>query len=523
MYPALSLVALLSSPTGCHDPVAAKEQESDETPSEGVLPADFINPRDGQLTIDSTRLTDLRFSLSDVQTNTVLVVDGVAVGSLQTPSLLGQRVADQLLVRLDGSMVASVHRLALTHPGDLGPVTSTEVEITIVSDRRQFQAEILRETEARGQTLTRHGHGIKSLLWVTQVEDTEIPRIHLLQGDNIGWDSTTIHTLELPELEVPLRDSTSSPWSPDISVDFSDTEPQTIRAAWLTRGSARIDWRAIDRASGETTITAVAMTSSDLGEGKFEWSQLGRPHVQGDNLVAEWRVIGDVENPLPGSHQLVLLGWDHTQTGDAQVFTHNEDLELLDCIIDRTRGELDLHHQLGVRVGKAWPRALELDPATGALSLPDPVNLAAPPMTGNYASIMTVAGAFGSRTVVGLKADGQLSGYMASLYSRDVDRATMEIDELPNVPPSGHAGSGVVDGVPVFVIPYGEEHEVQLIASDGDALYNQTLAGIHCDQLALPSIRDDNDLGLIEFACLREGILQIGILSVVPRPGDEGS
>jgi hypothetical protein len=196
------------------------------------------------------------------------------------------------------------------------------------------------------------------------------------------------------------------------------------------------------------------------------------------------------------------------------------DLDRLGPALDRLADEAGAPEIATARADQHQPLVLEHDP-TGSVRL-RPTALEDVERTFGVVDLplVTVVGAFGSRTVAGLITSA--SGRMRVALIDDLGHAglretSLTDDELPAFDQvSGELAAGSVAGITVFLVPYGAELPVHAVHTAGDRVEVTPLPELSCDAVALAASPDAS--GGLPLACARDGELWLGSLSALPVP-----
>lgn len=506
---------------------ATGDDAASGTTGEPVPMPAFAEPASGRLSVAATRTEDLALTVQGVVPGrTELVVDDRTLGTLGEGASEGRLEAESLLLRVRGSMVEGLHRMQLRNPSPDGPLVSEPVEVTITADLDL--APVVGPVEPSGLAVSRiaaFGRGDDALLVGLAPEDPE-PRLHLVPRGETGWDAAGVRTVAAPGLALGPDERTLPVAA--LRRGREDGEPGRVRVAYrVGLPGSRIDlldadWEA---AAPELAPVASVTVAAALGDRPAEWSELGRPWLMADLLLTELWAPVDVESARPGDRTLV---WsrvhDDAVALDAPqrvaVLADLVDLDRLGPALDRVADEAGAPEIATVRADQHRPLVLEHDP-TGSVRI-RPTALEDVERTFGFVDLplVTVVGAFGSRTVAGLitSASGRMRvALLDDLGDGGLRETSLTDDDLPAFDEvSGEIAPGSVAGLTVFLVPYGAELPVHAVHTAGVRFEVTPLPDLQCDAVALAPSPDAS--GGLPLACARDGELWLGSLDAMPVP-----
>lgn len=522
------LLGLVGGPA-CGGDDAGVESGSDDasagTTGEGLVPPSFGEPSE-ILMLLTTRTDDVVIGVGGVEPGrTDLVIDGHSFGPLQGASE-GRFEDGSLVLHVRGAMVEGVHRMLLRTSDATGVVESEPVEVRLVAEGDA--ALVTSPPAASGLAGTRVlalGEGPDAVLVVLELHALG-PRLHLVPRGETGWDVEGARTVAAPGLSLAADERVL----PVAALRHGSVDGDAGRVRVAYRAGApgtRIELIDVawDAAAPEVAPQVSLTVAAALAGRPAEWSELGRPWLMADLLIAELWAPLDVESPRPGDRSLVWsrVHDDGPALDDPQpvrVRTELVDLDLLGPALDRVATEAGAPPIVGIRVDHHQPLVLEHDP-TGGLR-PRPTALDGTDRTFSFSDLplATVAGAFGSRTVAGLTTSS--SGRMRvaaidDLGDTGLTSTSLGDDDLPPFDQvTGELAPGSLAGLSVFLVPYGPQLPVHAVHTAGDAVRITPLPELHCDAVALaPTPDGPNELPL---ACALDGEVWIATLTAMPLP-----
>ncbi|MCH9680049.1 MAG: hypothetical protein K0V04_01345 [Deltaproteobacteria bacterium] len=526
----LALGALLTvSGSGCGDDAAADPTRDDAGSGgedEGPPRPSFAEPASGRLDLRSNRIDDLQLMVTGiVPGKTELVIDEQGLGTLHDQSTVGRLNMGSLQVFVRGSLVPGEHRMLLRNSDSSGTSDSEIIEMLISSELNQLPTATLdQDVELAGHRLLVMGHDANALLLVMELTDG-VPRLHMVPLDASGWAPAQARTVSLPGLDLDPSERVLPVAA--VRRGRSADDAGRVRVAWRAgRPGASIDlidtpW---DDASPEVEPVASLTAEQALGDHSAQWSELGRPWLVDDQLLAELYAPIDVESARPGDRALVstrILD-DATSLDPTQRITiggATVDLDALGPAIDRIAAEGGRPPPVSIRADQHRALALEHDPGTGVFRV-RLSNLEDEDRALSFLDLplVSVIGAFGSRTVAGLSFSSG-SGRMQIATHDDlgpggIDVASLGDSDVPSLGDiTGELAPASVDGLTVFLLPFGALQPVQAVHSAGGAAMVEPLEQLRCDSIAVaPFVDKTNTLSL---ACARDGEVRLGTLSTV--------
>ncbi len=527
---ALALIA-------CGDDTAATESEGDSAddpsdPDDGPPTPKFIDPSSQKLTLFTHEHADVELRVEDIiPGNTHVAIDGHTVGAPGEDNPIATLTPDMLYLHLQGAMVTGTHTLELvtTNKGEEIRSVTIELEIVRAASAITLNAEETALDIAPGLTtraLHTAGTGQRGLLLLL-TEDDATPTLRVLRA----WEPSA-------PLDVPLDGYVHS----DISIGPAFTAAllgETVRVAWRVglpgAAIAGLDtpWGAAPD-PGQTR--ELASTPPPLLHAA-EWTAYGRPTLLHDLLIAELYAPADVETPHPGDHQLIKVAWTDDvlgEPGPAQPVALGSrfDLETPGPVIDASAVISWPPPAAAVRSSGVRPALLRRASAGTLLYTVGHAEARTGVSADLPASTATVLGAFASQTTAtaasSLEQPSQpaiaLSFQNGSSRYEDPNDVSWTQEALAADPPSrddrlplGLAPSAalapaLLAGTPVFLVPYADEASVHALISTGNAVLVQRLGDLQCDAIATPADLAGNLLGEQLFACLQDGIVNLGAL-----------
>lgn len=503
---------------GCpsQDPDGGGDGDGDgETAAEDDYEAPvFVDPASGVVSLFHDSLEDPVLRVTDVVVGrTRLEIDGRSVGTLESAGPTGHLEAESLRLRIEGGMVEGTHYLRLVTPGTTAPQASADVEVRILpASLPKLTFELGANTVAQGEHVGPVGTGERGLLWIVAADGPQDATLSMLRADGTNWSAADVRTLALPGHVVDDGPSGGAVGA-SVRLPENEGEDTRVRVAWrVSHPGARADaveltWGEDQNTAGEiTTLLAAADVPS------AEWASIGRPAFVGGHVAIEVYAPADTEQALPGDEALFAVRWpDDGDPMPAQRVTFGQllDLDLVGRAIDLSREDV----ALGLRVdgrrlavmrwdaGSALPQLIGGDLGTDL-----------PTVKGDALGTATVLGAFGSQTAAAVQGDGDVRVVVRDTSVGRGHGAHPDAGDLPKATPSGPPASTIVLGTPLFLVPYANTAEVAALLVDGDETRVQILAGLYCDEIALPASAAANSGGKMAFACVQGGDVRLGAL-----------
>ncbi len=484
----------------------------------GTPPA-FTSEAGDVITITADRVEPLALDVRDVELGrTQFLLDGAAVvlaGSESPEASLDER---ELVLSLRGGMATGEHRIEMVTPSSGGVLRSRELTLLVEpATPRSPVAQLDDAVVATGTRLWSSGDGNRSLLAVLD-PSSEPPSLRLIRGAGSGFIDES-RSVELPELvsDGALRPSVAA----GLTVNDADEGGNRLRIVWVAGPDRRMlrlvddDWDAL---VGVEPIAAVE--PADL-PAAAEWAQLGTPAVLGDTLVVELIAPLDVEASRPGDHGLlyVRLVGDEPEPPARLDLGRPLDLDQLGPGVDLLRAR-DGRRALGVRFDGARPWTLEApragEPGGARLRLAAGEVEAAPyGVDGSLVGLATVVGSLASRSALAVRTGGGLRGAIFDGLSGP-RRARAPDGDAPSSGASGPPAATLLAGTPTFLVPHGGQAEVSAVLGDGEALRIVPVPGLSCDEVALHISEPANENGTTGLACLLDGEVRLGTLTLEP-------
>ncbi len=520
-------LALGTTMPGCREDPASDPTRDDagsESGDEGPPRPSFAEPASGRIDVPSDRREDLVLMVTGVVPGqTELVIDGQGMGPLHDESRVGRLEATSLRLHVRGSLVPGQHRMYLRTADASGVAESEIVDITISTNLVIQPAATLDQAGALiGDRVVAIGHDADAMLLAIQTTDDE-PRLHLAPWTDDGWDAAAARTLSLPGLVL-------DPQQRLIPVSALrrarvDDGPGRVRVAWrVDRPGTRIDLLDVAWEMANVGVEPqLSLTLEDaLGGRAAEWAQLGRPWLLADQVLASLHAPTDVESPRPGDRAVVSarIEGDAVELAPPQRVTRGTDEADLDALgpgIDRIAAMSGRTAPVSLRSDQHQPLALEHDAASGVLRFaPTEVDGRERSLSLVDIPLATIVGAFGSRTVAGATLDAG-GGRMQVVLIDDLGDGGIDSFSLAtgDVPALGEATGalvpGVVDGVTVFLLPFGSLQPVYAIYTAGTSVRTRALSELWCDSVALAPMEAAD--GTVPLACALDGEVSLGRLS----------
>lgn len=498
--------------------------------SAGTTGGGLVAPSFGEpseiLALRTTRTDDVVIAVGGVVPGrTDLVIDGHGFGPLQGSSV-GRFVDGSLVLHVRGAMVEGVHRMLLRTSDATGIVESEPVEVRLVAeDHPALIAGPPAPSGLAGSRMLVMGEGPAALLVVLELAALG-PRLHLVPRGETGWDVEGARTVAAPGLSLAAGERVL----PVAALRHGAVEGDAGRVRVAYRAGApgtRIELIDVawDAAAPEVAPQASLTVAAALAGRPAEWSELGRPWLMADLLVAELWAPLDVESPRPGDHSLVWsrVHADGPALADPQpvrVRAELVDLDLLGPALDHVASEAGAPPIVSIRVDHHQPLVLEHDPTGGLRPRPTALDGTDRSFSFSDLPLATVAGAFGSRTVAGLttSASGRMRvAAIDDLGDTGLVTTSLGDDDLPPFDQvTGELAPGSLAGISVFLVPYGAELPVHAVHSAGDGVQVTPLPELRCDAVALAPTPDGPNA--LPLACARDGEVWMATLTAMPLP-----
>lgn len=534
MRRALALAVVLACNPGATDDTADDKGEDSGATTDAQIPTPvFINPAVGEFIVGATQRVPEVFTVDNtIPGLTQVLLDALMLGTLGPDDHLGSLTEDTLELDLQGALIAGKHALQLANPSPEGPLDSVTLTMVIeppVPRLYPTWRSELAATDLTGAALLSTGVGPGRLLGVVAPGD-QGPVLHLLRpADDGGWQ---VDDPILVPLDGHVPDDMSQ--TPAVSATvLPSTGPDAprLRVAYrVGMPGAAIAVRDItlgDSPEVLAPVTAFDLTAALAGD-DVEWAAFGRPFLLGGTLLTELIAPADTEVPHPGDRRVItsfwrgdILGWTAPTQVGMSAPTDLDGLGPAPVVPDLGLGRAAT---LSLRIGRAYPAVLEASD-DGAITITTPTRTAELPVSGDL-TLTTIVGGFGGRTVAALDDAGHL-GLSLLGTSGDIaptNASPLAVDLPQDALPTGAPAYGVGVGFAFFLLPYGDAAPVHLVFSDGQASAVVALADpepVHCDAVALAATLDGNrpDDPALAFACLGDGVLQVGRL--IPEPHEE--
>jgi hypothetical protein len=404
----------------------------------------------------------------------------------------------------------------LVTPGTTAPQASANIEVLIMpSTLPDVSYELGANVVAQGIHAVASGTDTRGMLLVIAPDGPQDAQLMMLPAKGTNWNIDDLRTLPLPgyvATDDGPRGAVSAAVMLEDDPELEDPVPH-VRVAWRVGSpGARVDavelvWGADQNTVGETQTVLVA---SDIPN--VEWAEARHPAFIGSNLAIEVHAPADTEQALPGDEALYLVSWPRDRKPNAAeraTFGKPADLDLVGPAVDLARDDIELALRVsGHRVG-----VVRWDPGTALPQLvgPDPtVELS--DQSGDVVGMAAILGAFGSQTTAIVRADGEVRVVLQDAAAHRGTTAYPDPDDLPDVDPSGPPAGTIGLGTPIFLIPYANQAEVAALRVDGAKTTVQVLAGLYCDEVAVPASVDAAADGSMAFACVQDGDVRLGAL-----------
>ena len=525
------VLLVLAGLTACHagsDDETGGDESSGSTGEPAPTPA-FLNPALGAFQVDATQLAAEQLVVQNILPGiTQVLIDELAIGSLGPGSPLGSLTEDSLTLLLQGALVAGEHTVQLLTPSKDGARTSVQLtmKVTRVNSnlRPSFTAELDPTLVATGTALLATGAGPGSLLGVLRPA-TDGPEVQLFRADQGGWGGAD-------SVVVPLEGHVPGAMSlePAVAViafpEPDGSPPRRMRVAYtVALPATAIATR--DVALNPDPIVLDPVIAFDLPAAlagtPVEWAAFGRPALLGHNLLVELNAAADTEQAHPGDRRLITsfwrgeeLSWAPPQRIGTATPTDLDSLGPAPVLRDIPNMSSP---SLSVRIGGAFPGVLTVSD-NGAVSITTPPVNVALDVRGEIA-MATLVGDFGSRTVAAVDPQGRFSlSLLDTSRGNPARRISPKSAALSGVPVTGPLAASVGRGFPFFLVPHGDAAPVAVVASDGEESFVASLGDLHCDAVALAVTLAGNDpeRSAVPLACLANGELRLGHVTILPAP-----
>lgn len=486
----------------------------------------FTEPASGRVLFPTTRTSDLTLSVIGILPGiTEVLIDGHSFGPLGEGSAIGELDSNELILHVRGSMVAGDHGLSLRTADSTGDDESAVVAVEIGPTLGQLpEVSIDQDTGLPAQRLLVMGDGDDAVL-IALDASADPPRLHLIPRTQDGWDPDARRTVVLPGLVLDANERMLPVAAQRY--DQSADDAGRARVAWRVGApGTRVDilderWEAL----AETAPPSTSLTLDEaVGTQPFEWAELGRPWLLGDRLLVELLAPRDVESPRPGDRSLVHAkvqpradGLDPPQR--LSIGSELVDVDALGPAIDTIAAATGRPAPISIRVDRTQARLVELDPTSGFLRVRD-TEIAAGTDDLAFATlpVASVVGAFGSRTTAGVstQSGGRVRlSFMDDSGGNGLRSTSLPAKELPDFPLiSGEVAPGSVDGLTVFLVPYGDAAPLHVVYAVGNIAEYTTVDALACGSVAIANAPLLNTASTA-FACTRDGTLWLGTLTTV--------
>lgn len=493
---------------GCRGGSGEGEGGSDTSGAPVDLPAPrFLEPSNAELHIPATQHEDLDLDVVVVPGATQVIVDGVAIGTLDPAEPFGALSADALLVHLAGASIPSTHTLQL-RTADAVETQLSELVTVFVDPEPDptIEATLADSIVATGDGIAALGTDDSGVLIV--VDGAELL---VLAAAGAAWDPARTHAMTLPGYVVADDDRV-----PAIGVARTSDD---LTVAWrVEHPGVRIDVTAArwGDPAGEPRPALVLDTD---WVGPFEFAAIGRPLLFDDVLIAELRVHADTESPRAGDRGLarVQLGAGLEPGPPARVQLGLVDADAIAPAFDPVGAAHGGPDTVALRRDGREAVVLEIDATARTTALrPSLATGSIGALAQLDGPLATVLGGFGARIVVGSTTDPAVLALglvddrgNAGILDASVDLAAFDLSA-----PSGSPALGLVRGAPLALVPFGAERPVLAIAVVASEPTVQPMPELACDAVALPQTSAGNAEGAIGFACLRDRELRLGTLTL---------
>lgn len=511
----------------CGEPQATEEPGDDGGEGGERTPPVFVEPASGRLPIATTRHTDLVLGVADVQDATRLFIDGNPVLDLGPGSVFATLSPESLTLRLRGALLPGEHVLQMRTPDAEEELESAEVTLEVRPDPGpELEVTLGDEVVAGARVVAAFGDGATSCAAaLDDSADDGVPRLVVAPLADGGWAWQEARTIRVPGYVREVEDiglSVAAEILPD-----AQGRPERLRVAWrVGQPGVRIDL--IDAEWDDADLDTVGATAfeptPDL-TGPVEYAELGRPLLLGETLVAELLAATDVEDPRPGDLAILraqLQGAPAVAGPGSQLsFGAQADLDQIGRAIDVAAAEAGVGRSFAARHDQRLPVLVEIDPDSGQ-----------PRLRGGAADqpersfeftrgpMVTVAGAFGERTSAGVTpdADGRFrilrQDDPSALPPTDFSLTSEDLAPLETI--RGEVVVTLLDGAPVFLVPFGATSPVHAVVMSDEDVRIAVLDDLHCTSLAVPSVAPGGQGEPLPVACASGG----GIVSATLTPFD---
>lgn len=510
------LLTATAAIASCRSPSTSGESETgDEGPEEVYPTPALVDPASGRLELLHSAVEEKQWRVSNfVPGRTQVRIDDKSVGTLLTPSPLGQFKDGFLYLYWHGGLVKGMHKIQLATPGTTGLLTSTDVDVMIESGKvPTLTHELDANPIMQADRILATGTGPRGVLLAVRATGPTDAELIIRRASGLGWSLSDARTVALPGY---VHDQGAANAFVGVTVLQNEGEPDRLRLAWrVGLPGKRLDAREVVWGESENEVGEVLTVLDEDNLGPFEWTEIDAPVFIGPHLLVAAKTIANTEQALPGDRSVYALRWpDGDQAphpGQRLNFGPLVDLDLLGPAIDVGR---DLDDQVNIRTDRQYPRVLSWDasaalPRLAAGALGDEL----PPFANDPLGLATVLGMFGSRTVTSVYPGGTVRTSVVDTSAQISGwAANPESAALPDQTLTGDVAASIVRGTPVFLIPYGASTPVHAILGDGDRSHVQSLDGLYCDQLALPASKMLNLSSDRALACRQGQEVHVGPL-----------
>jgi hypothetical protein len=513
LFVAASAAACRPDASEAADDVDTEEQEEGR-PEPLILETE-------ERTVEVTRTEDLTLEVRFVYSAlTQLLVDGVSVGTMgdlervgrYRPNAASEDGGGTLELRLDGAMIPGEHEVQLYTPGTVEPLRSNELLVRIVDAAAPTLEAELESTvaDAGGWLVANDG-----LVGVVRALPGKQPKLTIVRPTGGQWDEDGAITLALPGYEA-VADELAAAVSLTM-LESVDPGIDRLRLAWrVGNPGERIDFADVIWSPDAASVTdpETALTLAPDLVGTVEWAELGRPVAAGDTLVAELYAPHDTESPVPGDRALVSVALWGTPPGPGkpsrvQLGETAADMDAIGPALDLAALGAGAPRSFSVRVGGHGPAVIDVAASLSLRAVAE--STSAPSMAQASSRLVTVLGAFGSRTVAAVTPRGVDLFHVDASGENGATDMSPAPATLPEKKPSADCATGVIAGAAVFLVPYGDDAPVHAVRSVG-TVDVQALEDLHCDAVELAPTVDGNDSGTLDLACLSGDDLLLGSL-----------
>lgn len=244
----------------------------------------------------------------------------------------------------------------------------------------------------------------------------------------------------------------------------------------------------------------------------FEYTRLGRPVLLGDTLVMEALLTQDVEQPASGDRTLLTcyVDVDDGRFGPVRrsALGQGRDIDRIEPVRDLLTHTLGGTPGLSARAAGIRAVVYEVDASTGTLierssgasdDLADLRDAEGP--------LHTILGPLRSRHVFAPLRANEPRVFLYRFDDRmigesdDVGPGMNALGDITEI--TGSITSTIIGGLPVFLVPQGEDDPVVAIVGGGPSARVLPLEGLACDELAVPITETTAETNAVEVACRR--------------------